>query len=178
MSHQNSVKCKPGYWLVRWGEQTRISDKVAGPLEACKNCYGIESNSMEAKFIGTTKMDVRRKHRELANDPNGWIKFRNKQGSIMRCEVAPYNDAANKAVAGYVSSTIAAVLEQPEPLNVSAPDAMAFLTAVHGFLFLDQDAEGEFLNPSKEVSGADFIEFVTDKLGALGVVPEKSERDE
>lgn len=66
---------RPGYWFIRWSTTCRInSDPTVDPVAAARQCYGMASKDMQAKFISSRKAEVRKDslRKKLLEDKIGW----------------------------------------------------------------------------------------------------------
>lgn len=59
------------YYAVKWYDQVRISTKQASIRKACIYCFGICSNNMWIKDLGTTKTGVHKRITKLHTEEDG-----------------------------------------------------------------------------------------------------------
>lgn len=71
---KNNTPQKPVFWLVKWGESLRVSDKTNSAAEACLQTFGMVGWNMAVKPLTSRKSDIQRAgwFQEQVKSPDGW----------------------------------------------------------------------------------------------------------
>ena len=111
-----------GYYGTKWGDVTRISQKVGSAWEACRDCFGMVAGNMYTKFLGTRQADIRKSIQSKLNNPDGWelipMDQLDKLGKLRRCQrcgglldentggclsqTCPFNDHYQRCKVGWI----------------------------------------------------------------------------
>ena len=122
MNNLTSGSQQVGYYGTKWGNVTRISQKVGSAWEACRDCFGMVAGNMYTKFLGARQTDIRKSIQSKLNNPDGWelipMDQLDKLGKSRRCQrcgglldettggctsqTCPFNDHYQKCKAGWI----------------------------------------------------------------------------